>query len=71
MKSRFDVLARRYAVAVLAEKTVEVVKKHLSIVEATAFSRTYNRLDHTQAVVILTHPISRAIRRAKSKSRSA
>jgi len=65
-------LCRNYAVGIIVSgRITAIVERHVSIREAVAFCRAYNRLDDDRQAVILTYPISRAISQAKAKSRSS
>lgn len=66
---------RRYAVAIVRGGVLEVVKERLSGGEALTWIRAHAKLSRgfasPEAAVVLTHPISPAIRRARATSRSA
>ena len=65
-------LCRKYAIGVVvAGRITSIIEEHVSIREAVAFARSYNRFDDDRQAVILRYPISRAIRQARAKSRSS
>lgn len=68
----FVIMQLRFAIGVIEDRQlVRVPQQHLSAAEAVAYLQAYNRLERDRQAVILLHPISRAICRARSKSRSA
>jgi hypothetical protein len=63
---------RNYAIAVVVDgQIVSIPRRHLSLCEAVGFARGYNTTDGGPMAVVMRHPISRAISRAKVKSRSS
>jgi len=65
-------LHRNFAVGiVVSHRITSIVERRVSIREAVAFTRSYNRFDPDRQAVILVYPISRAISQAKIKSRSS
>jgi hypothetical protein len=61
-----------FAVALVTDGViVSIPYRRLTFPQAEIFSKVHNRLDPAHPAVIVTHPISRAILRTNSKSRSA
>jgi len=64
--------SRSYAVGiVIGTSIVSIVERRVSLQEAAGFVRSYNSIDDERQAVIITHPISRAILLASSKSRAS
>lgn len=63
---------RKYAVLIVAGgRILKVAQRCLSLREAIGYTRSFNGWDDGRVALIVRHPISRAISRARSKSRSS
>ena len=62
----------RYAVGIVVDGAIASIPfRRLTIDQAAVFVEVHNRLSPKQPAVIMAHPISPAILRTSSKSRSA
>lgn len=63
---------RNCAIAIVACGQIKsICQRYLSAPEALSFAEAYNRVDEDRQAVVVLHPISRAICRAKSRSRAS
>ncbi len=63
---------RDYAVLLAVKgRITKTLRRRLSLSEAVAFARSYNRIDDDHLALLVRHPISRAISKARPKSRSS
>lgn len=62
----------RFAVGIVAHSMIlSFPRTRLTLREASAFARAYNRVTEERIAVVMRHPISRAISIARARSRSA
>lgn len=61
---------RKFAVAIVDRGNVESVAcRRLSLGEAAAFARSYNRVKDRRTAIVVRHPIRLATSQANSRSR--
>lgn len=61
---------RQYAIGVFRNSTVtDVAARHLTLREAIAFAKAYNRVADSRFAVVMRHPIARAIRPAPAAAK--